>query len=134
MVPAGRYNWHEYQVQSRCTQLCWRGEHILNTELKVQINIAIHYTQLPGDHTSLQLTEEIQSWTSALNTWRTSNFRKNWQNELNSNSCSKCLSNSFYSIVLDSVCVHSILDSSHYTISKLIIIKNWVMSGSTLTK
>jgi len=44
--------------------------------LKAQINIAIHYTQLPGDQTLLELTEGIQSWTSALNTWTTSNFRK----------------------------------------------------------
>jgi len=94
-----------------------------NMGLKAQINIAIHYTQQPGDHTLLQLTEGIQSWTSALNTWTTSNFRKNWQNQLHGNSCSKSLSDSSYSIVLDSVCVHSILDSSHCTIIKLIIIK-----------
>jgi hypothetical protein len=45
--------------------------------LKAQINIAIHYTHLSDDHTLLKLTERIQSWTSALNTWTTSNFRKN---------------------------------------------------------
>jgi len=57
--------------------------------LKAQINIAIHYTQLPGDRMLLQLlTEGIQLWTSAFNTWTTSYFRKNWQTQLNSNSCS----------------------------------------------